>query len=54
MVIETNDKGVKEPGSDAETRNMMPKEQQVQSGMKAHQDLEGQQGSTDGGGHKSD
>jgi hypothetical protein len=48
------DSGIKDPEGDAETPSAMPKEQQGQGGKKAHHDLEGQQGGTEGGGHEND
>jgi len=44
----------KDPEGDAETPSAMPKEQQRHGGKKAHHDLEGQQGGTEGGGHEND
>jgi hypothetical protein len=53
MGTNTNDKSVKDPEGDAETPSTMPEGQQGRGGKKAHNDLEGQQGGTNGVGHEN-
>jgi hypothetical protein len=53
METKANDKNVKDPEGDAETPSSMPKALQGRGGKKAHHDLEGQQGGTNGGGHEN-
>jgi hypothetical protein len=53
MGTQTKNKSVKDPEGEAETPSKMPEEEQGRGGKKSHNDLEGQQGGTNGGGHEN-